>query len=270
MFGILIIAFIIIQFWKKDNATVPPRIIAQRTMASATWFTLCLGGSFFILIYYIPIWFQAIKGVSATDSGIRNLPMILALVLFSIVSGGLVTALGYYTPFMIAASVLMAIGAGLITTFEVDSGKGVWIGYQIIYGCGVGFGMQQALIAAQTVLPLDDVPVGTSLIMFMQTLGGALFISIAQNLFTNSLVSNLKSKAPGFPSDIVLRTGATNLKDAVVRFDVDLLPGVLVAYNEALRQTFYTSLAIAALSLIGALVVEWKSVKGKKIEMAVA
>lgn len=164
----------------------------------------------------------------------------------------------------------MAIGAGLISMFEVDSGKAEWIGYQIIYGCGVGFGMQQALIAAQTVLHLDDVPVGTSLIMFMQTLGGALFISIAQNVFSNSLISNLSSKAPGFPSEIVLHTGATSLKDAVVKFNADLLPNVLVAYNEALRQTFYTSLAIAALSLIGAVVVEWKSVKGKKIETAMA
>lgn len=196
--------------------------------------------------------------------------MILALVIMSIASGGAVTALGYYTPFVIASSILMAIGAGLISTFEVDTGNAKWIGYQIVYGFGVGFGMQQALIAAQTVLHLDDVPVGTSLIMFMQTLGGALFISIAQNVFTNSLLSNLASKAPEFPSDLVLRTGATSLKDAVVRINANLLPNVLVAYNEALRQTFYTSLAVAALSFIGAVGIEWKSVKGKKIEMAMA
>lgn len=239
-------------------------------MASSAWFAFSLGGTFFILIYYIPIWFQAIKGVSAMDSGIRNLPMILALVLFSIVSGGMVTALGYYTPFMIASSVLMTIGAGLISMFEVDTGKGAWIGYQILYGAGVGFGMQQALIAAQTVLHIDDVPVGTSLIMFMQTLGGALFVAIGQNIFTTRLLSNLASKAPGFDSKIVLRTGATNLKVAVINSKPELLPNVLIAYNEALRRTFYVSLVIAALSLIGAVLVEWKSVKGKKIEAAMA
>lgn len=239
-------------------------------MAASSWFAFSLGGSFFILIYYVPIWFQAIEGVSAMESGIRSLPMILALVLMSIVSGGVVTALGYYTPFMIASSVLMAIGVGLISMFEVHTGKAEWIGYQIIYGFGVGFGMQQALIAAQTVLHLDDVPIGTSLIMFMQTLGGSLFISIAQNLFTNSLSSNLLKNVPGLPSDIVLRTGATSLKDAVVKYNADLLPKVLIAYNEALRQTYYTSLAIAALSIVGAALVEWKSVKGKKVEMAMA
>lgn len=270
VFGLLLIAFIGIQFWKKDNGTVPPRILAQRTMASSAWFAFCLGGSFFILIFYIPIWFQAIKGVTATESGIRNLPMILALVLMSIGSGVAVTLLGYYTPFMILSSVLMAIGAGLLSTFKVDTGSPQWIGYQIIYGFGVGFGMQQSLIAAQTVLHIDDVPVGTSLIMFIQTLGGALFISIAQNIFTNRLVTNLGIRAPDVPTELVLRTGATSLKDAVLKINPNLLPGVLVAYNDALAQTFYVSLAIACLSIIGSAVVEWKSVKGKKIVAAMA
>jgi hypothetical protein len=78
IFGILISIFIGIQFWKGDNATVPFRIIKQRSMASACWFALCVGGSFFVFVFYLPIWFQAIKNVSATKSGIMNLPMICA------------------------------------------------------------------------------------------------------------------------------------------------------------------------------------------------
>lgn len=270
LFGLLIIAFIAIQFWKQETATVPPRIISQRSMAFSTWFVLCLGGSFFGILFYIPIWFQAIKGTTATESGIRNLPMILSLVLMSILSGGAVTVLGYYTPWMIASSILMSIGVGLLSTLEADSGHAKWIGYQIIYGFGVGFGMQQPLIAAQTVLKLDDVPVGTSLIIFMQTLGGALFISVAQNIFTNRLVSNLLDKVPTLDPSIVLRTGATSLKHAVDADHADLLPGVLFAYNRALTQTFYVSLALAALSIFGSVGIEWKSVKGKKIESVMA
>lgn len=101
VFGILAIGFAAVQFWKQDNATVPPRILKKRSIAFGSWFALCLGGSFFVLIYYIPIWFQAIEGVSAVESGIRNLPMILGLVIISIVSGIGITLVGYYTPFMI-------------------------------------------------------------------------------------------------------------------------------------------------------------------------
>ena len=267
VFGVLVSIFTAIQFWKQDNATVPPRILSQRSMASAAWFAFCLGGSFFVLVYWVPIWFQAIKGVSATNSGIRNLPMILGLVIMSVVSGIMITKIGYYTPFMIASAVVMSIGAGLLSTWQVDSGPAKWIGYQVIYGFGIGMGMQQALIAAQTVLHLDDVPVGTSVIMFTQQLGGALFISVAQNIFTNRLISGLREVVPNINPAIVLSTGATSLKSAI---DPRYLSGVLFVYNRAVTNTFYISVAMAALSLVGALGMEWKSVKGKKVEAVAA
>ena len=222
------------------------------------------------MIYYIPIWFQAIKGTTATESGIRNLPTIMGVVIFSVLAGGLVTTLGYYTPFMYFSSVMMAIGAGLIATWKVDTGHSKWIGYQIIYGIGVGSGMQQTLIAAQTVLHIDDIPTGTSIIMFAQTFGGALFIAVAQNVFTNRLLSNLLESVPTLDPAIVLSTGATSLKQAITRQDPSLLPGVLSAYNSALVQTYYVSVAMAALSVFGAVGIEWKSVKGKKVETVAA
>jgi EmrB/QacA subfamily drug resistance transporter len=265
--ALLVISFIVIQVWKQDNATVPPRVMANRNVWGSAWYIAMLGASFFIMVYYLPIWFQAIKGVSATKSGIMNLPAILGLVIISILSGGLVTYIGYYTPFMLLSSVLMTIGAGLLTTFEVDTNSPKWIGYQFLFGAGVGFGMQQPLIAVQTALPKDDVPIGTAIIMFSQTLGGALFISVGQNVFTNQLVKNLASVVPDLNSAIVRNTGATELKNVI---EEKFWNGVLIAYNQTLTQVFYVSVATAAMSLIGAAFVQWKSMKGKEITMAAA
>ena len=270
LFGILALAFGADQVWQQENATVPPRILKKRSILAASWFAACLGGAFFVLIYYVPIWFQAIKATTATESGIRNLPMILSLVLASIVSGGSITALGYYTPFVYVSTVLMSIGAGLISTWKVNTGSGMWIGYQIVFGLGIGCGMQQPLIAAQTVLPLKDVPIGTSIINFSLTLGGALFISVGQNVFTNRLLSNLASSVPDVSSSLVLETGATSLKGAIQRINPGSLNGVLTAYNGALAQTYYVSVAMACLSAFGAAALEWKSVKGKKLETVAA
>ncbi|MCJ1414988.1 hypothetical protein MMC32_001318 [Xylographa parallela] len=267
IFGLLVIAFIGIQLWKQETATVPPRIISQRSVAFGFLFAFSLGGAFFTIVYYIPIWFQAIQGVSAVESGIRNLPMILGVVVMSIASGVGITTLGYFTPFIIFSSVLMAIGAGLLSTFRVDTGSGEWIGYQIIAGCGVGLGIQTPVIAIQTVLRLEDVPVGTSLILFSQTLGGAIFVSVAQNIFTNKLLSGIITTVPSIDPAFVLATGATSLRTAVSSMD---LPGVLLAYNAALDQVFYISVAMATLSIVGALGMEWKSVKGKKVDAMAA
>ncbi|KAF2134247.1 MFS general substrate transporter [Dothidotthia symphoricarpi CBS 119687] len=265
--GLLVIGFLAIQVWKQEDATVPPRVFKNRTVWSSAWYGAMLGASFFIMVYYLPIWFQAIKGASATKSGIMNLPSILGLVIISIIAGGLVTTFGYYTPFMIAGSVLMSIGTGLICTFAVDTGSPKWIGYQFIFGAGVGLGMQQTLIAVQTALPAEDIPIGTAIMMFTQMLGGALFISVGQNVFTNQLIKNLARVVPDLDASIVLTTGATELKHVV---PAEYLSGVLSAYNSSLVQTFYVSVAAAVVSIFGAVFVEWKSMKGKKVEMMAA
>ena len=192
-----------------------------------------------------------------------SLPLILSLVVVSIMAGGAVTILGYYAPFMLLSSVLMSIGAGLLSTFKKDTGHSMWIGYQFLFGAGVGFGMQQPLMAVQTALPLVDVPVGTATMMFAQTLGGALFISVGQNVFQNQLIKNLAQQIPELPAiqGLVATTGATQLKSAITSKFPGLLDRVLIAYDAAIAQTFYVSVAMGALSILGAVVVEWKSVK---------
>jgi len=191
--------------------------------------------------------------------------MILGLVIVSVVAGGAVSAVGYYTPFMYAAVILMSIGAGLLTTFKPNTGHAKWIGYQFLFGAGVGAGMQQTLIAAQASLPLSDVPVGTAIMMFAQTLGGALMVSVGQNVFTNQLYKNLVKAVPDLDPAVVIAAGATKLKDQV---PTKYLTQVLLAYNDALTQTWYVALALAVLAGFGAAAIQWISVKGKKIEMA--
>lgn len=103
--------------------------------------------------------------------------------------------------------------------------------------------------------------------IFVQTFGGALFISVAQNIFTNRLINNLVADVPSINPALVLQIGATNLKKSV---DPAVLGDVLFAYNAAITKTFYVSVALAALSIFGASAMEWQSVKGKKIDTVAA
>lgn len=196
-----------------------------------------------------------------------NLPMVLGVVIISILSGGIITAWGYYTPFMIISSAVTAIGAGLLTTFQVSTYSSQWIGYQVLFGFGLGFGMQQPLMAVQTVLELADVPTGTAAVVFSQTLGGSLFLLAAQNVFQNKLLEYLQQQVPNLNPLIVLAAGATELKNIISATE---LPGVLIAYNDAITVTLYIPTAMAALSIFGALVMEWRSVKGKKFDLIAA
>ncbi|KAF7337043.1 Major facilitator superfamily transporter [Mycena venus] len=264
VFGMLTIVFIGVQGWKQDSGTVPPRILKQRSGWVSIWagacFSFCQGATFFVFVFYVPIWFQAIKGVSAVKSGIDNLPMVLALVISMIGSGGATTAIGYYTPFMYLSTVCMAVGGGLLTTFKVNTGHARWIGYQVLVGIGCGAGMNQPVMAVQAVLDLKDVPTGTALVLFLQSIGGSVFVSIAQNVFENKLLSGIRQDVPSVDPTIVLRAGATSLKDAVAPALVD---AVIVVYNKALVSAFYVGTAAACLSVVGTVAIEWKSVKAK-------
>ena len=96
--------------------------------------------------------------------------------------------------------------------------------------------------------------------MFSQTLGGAVFVSVGQNVFRNCLVRNLREKAPGVDAAKVLGAGATMVRKVVDEKD---LGRVLLAYNDAITETFYVGVAMAALSTLGTLGVQWLSVKGR-------
>lgn len=128
---VLIIAFGVSQWWAGDRGTVPPRILSQRSIAAGAAVSLGFGSALIILTFYLPIWYQAIKGKSAVDAGIRLVPYFLGTVAFVIGSGFVVSKTGYYTPPLIAGTALLVVGCGLLTTFKVDTTTGESVGYQV-------------------------------------------------------------------------------------------------------------------------------------------
>lgn len=266
-FGVSITIWIGVQWRLGENATVPGNVITQRTVLCATLYMLFGACAFSIVVYYVPTWFQAIKGESAVQSGIDNLPLILSLVIASLVAGGLVVLTGYYVPFLYLGSVCMSVGAGLLMTLKPDSGPAKWIGYQLIFGIGVGVSLEQCNIAVQAVLPKELIASGTSLAVFARSLGGSLSIAVAENVFQQTLKGGLKEILPNLDPNVISGSGATNLMPAVDKMaggNAKVVEDVLVQYNAAISKTFLVTVCLAALTILPALGVEWKSVKRDK------
>ncbi|KAH8697990.1 MFS transporter [Talaromyces proteolyticus] len=254
VFSVLLVAWVVVQWRRGDHATVPLRILRQRTVACSTFYIFLGSASFVLLIYYLPIWFQAIKGDSADQSGIHSLPTVLSVVVFAISGGFSVTFVGYYTPFMIAGSMIMAIGAGLLLLFRVHTSLVMWLGFQIVFGAGAGMGLELPNIAVQTVLPEKDASIGTSLVVFARSLGGAIFVSVGQNIFSSRIVSGIQARVSELDTSVLLQAGATEVQETVEQ-------AVLEIYNEAIVQTFVLALALACMSILGAIGAEWRTVK---------
>lgn len=242
-------------------SAVSPRIASQRTIWSACIYTLLLTGSFFIVVYFLPIYFQAIKNASALQSGIDTIPLVVSQVLAIIMVGVLTSKIGYYMPFIYLSVVLSAVGSGLLVTLSSNTSTARWIGYQILYGFGSGCGFQVPQVAAQTVLPFKDIPTGIAITLFFQSLGGSIFVSVGNNVLNDKLARYIASlELPGVEANQVIQAGATAWHSAV---PVQYLGAVTGAYNQALRQTLQIGLITACLGCIGAAFMEWESVKSR-------
>ena len=75
-----------------------------------------------------------VKGDSAVEAGIKLIPLLLAVVVCSMISGGLITYIGYYNFVILPCMVLASVGAGMLTTLDVDSPMREWFGYQVLTG----------------------------------------------------------------------------------------------------------------------------------------
>jgi Na+/melibiose symporter-like transporter len=217
--------------------------------------------------FYLPFYFQAVKGTTAEGSGIRTIPYLVSITISSIVVGGSITALGPYVPFTWIGSALFVVGSGMIYTLKVNSGAGMWIGYQILAGAGAGACVQIPFIAVQVVLNKKDMPSGNAVAIFFNSLGGAMSISMAQNIFSNTLIKEIPRYAKDVDPAVIVGAGATNIRAVT---SPEQLPGVLEAYNVAVTSTFILPIACAGLACLCSALFEWKSVKGKKLELGAA
>lgn len=94
--------------------------------------------------------------------------------------------------------------------------------------------------------------VSDALAIFFNTLGGAISISVAQNIFTNTLVQQIPVHAPGVNPAAIIAAGATHIREVTSPVQ---LPGVLVAYNLAVTRAIILPIAVGGISFLCSLFV---------------
>lgn len=121
VFGVLVPVFATWSWWRGEKALLPITFFTNRSTAGAAgqaFFTML---SFLALIYYLPLEFQAVRGTSATKSGIDILPFMLLAVAGTIIAGMGTAINGHYWLWMILPPVLTCIGGGLFRTVTADT-----------------------------------------------------------------------------------------------------------------------------------------------------
>lgn len=136
-FAVTLVLFIAWQVWAQDNALIPPRLFqTNRNSWLLCVSSFFVNGPFQIIIYWLPIWFQAVLGASPTQSGINYLPTVISDVLASFIVSAITMKVGYWNPFLLLAEAFVCLAGGLLSTIYPDISDGHWIGYQIFGGIG--------------------------------------------------------------------------------------------------------------------------------------
>lgn len=215
------------------------------------------------------MYFQAIQGDTAVEAGIKLLPMLIAVVITSVAAGGLITAVGYYNPFVLPSMVLFAVGSGMITTFSLDSPLRVWFGYQVLAGLGIGVGFQTGVLVVQNSVSHEWIPQATACVQFFQSLGGAIFIAVAQAVFQNGLTEGIERDAPGLPPQVFINSGASQIPQVLEQMHASqYLTAVLTAYLDGLRNSYFITVGCAAAAFVAACGLSWKKIQKRKAPAA--
>ncbi|KAK4152274.1 major facilitator superfamily domain-containing protein [Chaetomidium leptoderma] len=231
-FVLITAAFIVWEYFQGERAIVVPRLFGQRAIAISCGFACIFVGSYYLVIYYIPIYFQSVGNASPTMSGVYNLPLIIATTISMISSGMIISATG-----------LALLG-----------------------GVGWGLAFQVPIIVGQANADPQDISSVTAMVLFFQCIGGTAFVTAAQAAFVNQIIQTLPTSAPNVDPADVVSTGATMIRTV---FPADQVPGIVVAYMAGIKVALGISIGGAGLGLLICLCSRWKRLNSEAVKDAV-
>jgi EmrB/QacA subfamily drug resistance transporter len=197
------VGFVIAERRAKEPV-LPLKLFANPVFTATAAIGFVVGFAMFGAMTFLPLFFQAVKGVSPIASGVRLFPLMGGLLIASVGSGQIVSRWGRYKIFPIVGTALMTLGLYLMSMIGVSTSAWATTLYMAIFGFGLGFVMQVLVVAVQNAVPYEELGAATSGNTFFRMIGGcfgtAVFGAIYANLVQSNILSalHLSKVPPGF------------------------------------------------------------------------
>ena len=185
--------------WVETQAAEP--ILPMRLFRTPVFTVCCILGfivGFAMLgaLTFLPTFMQFVDGVSATESGLRTLPMVAGMLLTSIGSGNIVGRTGRYKVFPVAGTAIMAVAFLLLSGMDATTPTWQQSLYLFALGAGIGLCMQVLVLVVQNTSSFADLGVATSGVTFFRTIGSSFGAAIFGSLFANFLALGHRYAVP--------------------------------------------------------------------------
>jgi EmrB/QacA subfamily drug resistance transporter len=228
---------------------LPLHLFRLRTFSTTSVVGFIVGFSMFGAITYLPAFFQVVRGISPTISGVYLLPLMAGLLVMSIGSGQIIARTGQYRFFPIAGTALMTIGLFLLHLMGVHTSTFLDAVYMLVLGLGLGSVMQNLVLIVQNGVPHSELGVATSGSTFFRSIGGSFGTAIFGAIFANVLAGNLARHLHGvrLPSGF---SAADATPALLSKLPAAVHAGFVAGYAESIQTVFLVAVPIAALAFL--------------------
>ena len=237
---------------------LPLELFRMQIFTVANIVSVVSGVAMFGALAFLPQYLQLVHGVSATESGLLLLPLLMGLLVMSIGSGRYISRTGKYRWFPLAGTILVTIGLILLSHLGAHTSLALVSLYILVFGAGLGLFIQVLTLVVQNAVPMKQMGVATSSVTFFRSMGGALGASALGAVLT----AGIKAEFPRFLPPAAL-AGAGNkvaqyvespvALDALKRTHPALHEGIIQTYSHAIDRLFLVAVPVSILSVIAAL-----------------
>ncbi|KAL8836062.1 MAG: hypothetical protein Q9176_006519 [Flavoplaca citrina] len=193
--GALFIVFAIQQvftiFTTEDNRLFPVHLVQRKEPILLFIAGASGGAAIYLVLYYIPLYFQFTRGDSAIKAAVRLLPFVFILSAMVLSNGFFMAKFGRYTPWYIVGSIVMMIGSVLLSKIDVNTSASAIYGYEVMVAFGAGSFVQASFSVIQTIVTPAEMSYGITLMLVAQLSGLTLSLSVAGAVFLNLATNDL-------------------------------------------------------------------------------
>lgn len=241
------VIFVLVEQRAKEPI-IPMRLFRNSVFSIGTSFSFLIGISMFGALVFMPLFFQAVKGMSPTMSGLATVPSVIGIVSTSIISGQIISRTGRYKFFPIVGSALFAFALFLMSTLERGTPYPQIAVYAFLIGAGLGLTMQTITTAVQNSVDFRDMGSATSSVTFSRSLGGAIGTALLGAIFGTTLARSLREDLPANPDPVATDLNPNNI-DAIAALSEPVKGIVLTAYTHAIDTVFLWAIPFALVAL---------------------
>jgi EmrB/QacA subfamily drug resistance transporter len=254
--------FVLVESRAKEPI-IPLELFKHWTFTSNIIFAMIMGIGMFGGLIFLPIYLQAVKGLSATHSGFAILPLVIGIFTTSIGGGQIMARTGRYKWMPITGALVVGVALFAFSRLQVDTPYYVLALIMYTFGMGLGFTMQVVVTAVQNSVDRRHMGVATASVTFFRSMGGAIgtaLLGAILNIRLKHHLSEIVGAGQGHGAGAPINT---NDVTAIQALPEPIKGWVLEAFTRAMDDVFLVAVPFMAVAFVIALTMREKPLRGR-------